>query len=77
MAMTTLDLLLNPEILKEAGKYFDEEQGRSTTYEPFISEGDEPAIHLNRQIMGRVPAAAREALLRPEPLRHLPGTTGH
>ncbi len=51
MAMTTLDLLLNPEILKEAGKYFDEEQGRSTTYEPFISEGDEPAIHLNRQIM--------------------------
>jgi aminobenzoyl-glutamate utilization protein B len=51
MAMTTLDLLLNPEILKQAGEYFDEEQGKSATYEPFISVQDEPAIHLNREIM--------------------------
>ncbi len=37
MALTTLDLLLKPEILTEAGKYFHEEQGKSGTYEPFIS----------------------------------------
>ena len=51
MALTTLDLLLNPEILKEAWKYFDEEQGESDTYEPFISAQDKPAVHLNREIM--------------------------
>ncbi len=51
MALTTLDLLLKPEILKEAGKYFHEEQGKSGTYVPFISAQDEPAVHLNREIM--------------------------
>ncbi len=51
MAMTTLDLLLNRKILEEAGKYFEEEQGKETQYEPFISHEDKPAVHLNKGIM--------------------------
>jgi len=51
MALTTLDLLLNPDLLPAARAYFEEEQGGRTTYQPFISEEDRPAIHLNQQIM--------------------------
>jgi aminobenzoyl-glutamate utilization protein B len=51
MAMTTLDLLLQPEILTRAWEYFRNEQTKETQYTPLISEKDTPAIHLNRGIM--------------------------
>lgn len=51
MAMTTLDLLLQPEILENAWKYFREEQTKETTYTPFITADDRPPTHLNAQIM--------------------------
>ncbi len=52
-ALTLLDLLLKPEIVEEAWRYFNEEQTAETTYTPFISETDEPAIWLNEEIMAK------------------------
>jgi aminobenzoyl-glutamate utilization protein B len=51
IAMTALDLLLKPELLEEAWKYFRDVQTKDVKYVPFIAEGDEPAIELNREIM--------------------------
>jgi len=58
-ALTLLDLLLEPELVDEAGAYFEEEQtagtdpSADTGYTPFIAETDEPAIWLNQEIMER------------------------
>jgi aminobenzoyl-glutamate utilization protein B len=51
IAMTGLDLLLKPELIEEAWKYFRDVQTRDVQYVPFIGEGDEPAIELNFEIM--------------------------
>lgn len=49
-AMTILDLLLKPELVKSAWKYFKEEQGMKQAYQPMITESDSPAIYLNKEI---------------------------
>jgi aminobenzoyl-glutamate utilization protein B len=51
MAMTALDLFLNPDLLKESWDYFQNEQCKEITYHSFLSAEDKPAIHLNREIM--------------------------
>ena len=51
MVMTTLDLLLKPELIEQARAYFREEQGKDTQYTPFITAEDTPAVHLNKEIM--------------------------
>ena len=51
MARTALEMFMDPEILEEAQAYFDEEQGESHTYTPFIDADDPPPIELNTQIM--------------------------
>jgi len=51
MARTVIDLLLKPELLEEAWKYFREVQTKDVHYEPLIGETDEPATDLNREIM--------------------------
>jgi aminobenzoyl-glutamate utilization protein B len=51
MAMTVLDLLLEPELLEEAWKYFRDVQTKDVHYEPLIAETDEPPTYLNREIM--------------------------
>jgi aminobenzoyl-glutamate utilization protein B len=53
MAMTTLELFVKPELVEQAWEYFREEQTKEITYTPFITEQDEPAIDLNREIMDR------------------------
>jgi aminobenzoyl-glutamate utilization protein B len=50
-AMTILDFLLKPELVEEAWKYFNEEQGMNTEYIPMVTEDDSPAIYLNKEIM--------------------------
>ncbi|MFD2932724.1 amidohydrolase [Spirosoma flavum] len=50
-AMTLLDLLLKPEILKEAWAYYKDEQTKDIKYEPLISSKEKPAIYLNKKIM--------------------------
>ena len=50
-AMTLLDLLLKPEIIKEAWAYYKDEQTKDIKYEPLISSKEQPAIYLNQRIM--------------------------
>lgn len=52
-ALTLLDILLRPEVVAEAWKYFREVQTKDVQYTPFISPTDEPPIWLNADIMQR------------------------
>jgi aminobenzoyl-glutamate utilization protein B len=49
--MTLLDLLLKPEILRNAWDYYTKEQTKEMKYSPLIGEKDQPAIYLNQKIM--------------------------
>ena len=46
MAMTILDFLVRPELVKQAHEYFESTTIKDQKYEPFISESDKPALHL-------------------------------
>jgi len=52
-AMTLVDLLLKPEVIKASWDYFNEVQTKTQKYEPLIRPEDQPAIDLNRDIMGK------------------------
>ncbi|MFT4032341.1 MAG: amidohydrolase, partial [Siphonobacter sp.] len=48
---TLLDMLVNPDIIKNAWDYYSNVQTKETKYEPLISKTDKPAINLNTEIM--------------------------
>lgn len=50
-AMTIVDLLTKPELVKDAWRYFEDEQTADRRYRTFIRSGDKPAIHLNKERM--------------------------
>jgi aminobenzoyl-glutamate utilization protein B len=50
-AMTILDLLLKPELIKNAWTYYREEQTKELQYTPLVGPKDVPAIQLNKSIM--------------------------
>jgi len=50
-ALTMLDLLLKPELVKMSWEYFNTVQTRDQKYEPLIRPDDRPAIELNDGIM--------------------------
>ena len=50
-AMNVLDLLLRPELVRDAWRYFEEEQTADRRYRSFLRSSDRPAIHLNRERM--------------------------
>jgi aminobenzoyl-glutamate utilization protein B len=52
-AMTTLDLLLRPDVLAQAREYFEKVQQKDRKYTPLLRPQDQPAIHLNKAIMDR------------------------
>ena len=52
-ARTLLDLFLDDDLVEEAWTYFNEEQTAETTYTPFITATDQPAIWLNEDIMAK------------------------
>lgn len=52
-ALTLLDLLLKDELVAGAWDYFTNVQTKETTYTPFITAHDQPAIWLNADIMRR------------------------
>ncbi|MGB5378883.1 amidohydrolase [Muriicola sp.] len=52
-AMTLLDLLLKPELVKQSWDYFKTEQASKIKYVPMVSETDSPATYLNEEIMQR------------------------
>jgi aminobenzoyl-glutamate utilization protein B len=49
--MTLLDMLLKPEIIKNAWEYYRTEQTKDQKYTPLIGEKDQPAVYLNQKIM--------------------------
>jgi aminobenzoyl-glutamate utilization protein B len=52
-ALTLLDLLTKPELVKAAWDYFNTVQTKEATYTPLIRPQDKPAIDLNADIMER------------------------
>lgn len=50
-ALTLLDMLINPQIIKDAWTYFKDVQTKEVKYTPLISEKDKPATYLNKKIM--------------------------
>ena len=49
--MTLIDMLLKPEIIKNAWVYYRTEQTKDIQYTPLVGEKDNPAIYLNKKIM--------------------------
>lgn len=64
MAMTLLDLLMQPAIVAQAQESFAE-QTRSTQYEPFVGPADMPIVTENRAEMERVRPAMRRLYYDP------------
>jgi aminobenzoyl-glutamate utilization protein B len=60
VAMTTLDLLTDAQLLAEAKQYFQNDQLQGMQYDSVLTEQDTPAIHLNREIMDQMRPAMRE-----------------
>jgi aminobenzoyl-glutamate utilization protein B len=52
-AMTALDLMLRPELVKEAWAYFTDVQTKNQKYIPLIRPEDKPAIWLNEPTMAK------------------------
>ena len=50
-AMTIIDLLMKPELIKDAWTYYKEEQTKELQYTPLVGPKDVPAIQLNKNIM--------------------------
>ncbi len=50
-ALTLLDMLVKPDLIKNAWDYYKNVQTKDVKYEALISDKDKPAIHLNKQIM--------------------------
>src|SRR5210317_1354730 len=49
-AMTLIDMLTKPEVIKEAWDYFNEEQTKDTKYQPMIEANTIAPIYLNKEI---------------------------
>ncbi|WP_375434917.1 amidohydrolase [uncultured Hymenobacter sp.] len=64
-AMTLLDMLVKPEILKDAWTYFNEVQTKNTKYTPLISATDKPAVTLNKGIMAEFRPAMKQYYYNP------------
>jgi aminobenzoyl-glutamate utilization protein B len=52
-AMTILDLLTRPELIKGAWDYFNNVQTKDVKYIPFITRDTPPATHLNKAILDK------------------------
>lgn len=54
VALTTLDLLMTPELIADAKRYQEEVQFAEGKYDPVLTPEDMPGIHLNAEIMARM-----------------------
>ena len=52
-AMTALDYLLSPDLIKQAWAYFKDVQTKDIKYTPLIGTSDQPAIELNKDKMAK------------------------
>ncbi len=58
-AMTILDILTNPDLVKAAWDYFNTVQTKDLKYTPLIRPEDKPAIELNADILAKYRAAMK------------------
>lgn len=65
-AMTILDLLTKPELIKSAWDYFNNEQTKETKYKPLIRPQDKPAVWLNEKIMSQYRPRMKEMYFNPD-----------
>jgi aminobenzoyl-glutamate utilization protein B len=59
-AMTLLDLMLQPQLLRDAKDYFTNVQTRTVKYHPLMAPSDRPAIWLNAEKMARYRSEMRK-----------------
>jgi aminobenzoyl-glutamate utilization protein B len=59
-AMTVLDLMLRPDLVKAARDYFETVQGKQRRYQPIIRPQDQPAVAINREVMDRYRPSLRK-----------------
>ncbi|MCC7416104.1 MAG: peptidase dimerization domain-containing protein [Acidobacteria bacterium] len=52
-AMTIIDFVTRPELVKAAWDYFNNVQTKNQKYVPFIGPDDKPAIDMNKEMMDR------------------------
>lgn len=52
LAMTMVDLLVDPTLITKSWDYFRNEQTKDIKYTPFLTPQDKPATYLNKKIMG-------------------------
>jgi aminobenzoyl-glutamate utilization protein B len=60
VAMTTLDLLLDEQLLADAWHYFENDQLKGMSYDSLLTDADVPAIHLNTELMDQMRPLMRE-----------------
>ncbi len=68
-AMSALDLLLEPRILKDAWDYFNNVQTKEVKYLPLIAPTDQPAIDLNKERMEKFRPELRKFYYDPSRFR--------
>ncbi|HEY0684999.1 MAG TPA: amidohydrolase [Steroidobacter sp.] len=54
VALTVLDIMTTPALLASAKDYFNNEQLKDMKYDPVLTPEDQPAIHLNKELMERI-----------------------
>jgi aminobenzoyl-glutamate utilization protein B len=65
VAMTVLDLMTTPEILTKAKDFFQNVQTKDQKYVSLLGPDDQPAIHINDELMGRVRPAMEKFYYNP------------
>ena len=75
-AFTALDLLLKPELVKQAWDYFKTEQSKEATYQPLIGENDKPAIWLNEKLMKEFRPEMSKYYFNPASTRRISNSSG-
>lgn len=54
VGMTVLDALTTPKLISDAKAYFRDVQTKDQKYDPVLTATDQPAIHLNKELMERI-----------------------
>jgi len=54
VAMTVLDLMTQPQLITDAKDFFANVQLKDQKYDPVVTVTDQPAIHLNKELMERM-----------------------
>ena len=65
VAMTVLDLMTSPETITAAKAYFTDVQTKDQKYVPMLTASDQPAIHINDELMAKMRPAMEKFYYNP------------